>query len=94
MASGSSRRSLAAPRRGSRVALAGKKSKAVRGAPISSSMETRSPAATPLSTEEVGFALPVSRLAQVPRGMPASGLMRCCESPRSSRRRRRGQGSR
>src|SRR3954469_13738375 len=48
-------------------------------------MVTCSAIATLCSTERVGFAPPVSRLAQVARGRPDAFAICCCVSPRMSR---------
>ena len=88
-ASGTSARSFPPWRLRSCTFAAGMNRNSDRGAPMSSSIETFSAFAALLKTASVGFAVPVSRLAQVGRGIPESSAMCCCERLRDSRRRRR-----
>ena len=87
-ASGTSGLRRASWRLRSRTLSAGMNSNSLRGAPMSSSIETLSAFAAFVSTASVGLAVPVSRLAQVGRGMPERPAICCCDMLCDSRKRR------
>jgi hypothetical protein len=78
-ASGTSGVILAFCLRRDRTSAAGTCSTSLRGAPVNSSIDTCSACATFASTVNVGFAAPVSRLAQVGLGNPESPAICCCD---------------